>query len=39
MACDVDGLALAMKAYLDEDIFTSDTSIPPLPWQQQVCEY
>ncbi len=36
MARDVDSLAIAMKAYLHNDVFVYDTSIPPLPWQQQV---
>ncbi|ESP03598.1 hypothetical protein LOTGIDRAFT_237604 [Lottia gigantea] len=38
MARSVDGVVLAMKAFLSESMFTSDNYIPPLPFNNQVYE-
>lgn len=38
MARDVDSLALCMKALLCEDLFRLDSTIPPLPFREEVSE-
>lgn len=36
MARDVDSLALCMKALLCEDLFRLDSTIPPLPFREEI---
>lgn len=36
MARDVDSLALCLKALLCEDLFRLDSTIPPLPFREEV---
>lgn len=37
MARDVDSLVLCMQALLNDDMFHLDPSIPPMPFNMQVC--
>lgn len=36
MAKDVDSLALCMRALLCEDMFSLDSTVPPLPFNEEV---
>jgi len=38
MARDVDSLALSMQALLCDHMFTLDPTVPPIPFNKQVCQ-